>query len=81
MCDVLNPVKGAKWLRKQFTPDMPSARELAGPRPENLAGAEAGQTAAMEARLRRRRAGAAANVLTSPLGIPAGSSPTLGGGA
>ena len=31
----------------------------------------------MEARLRRRRAGAAANVLTSARGIPA--TPTLGG--
>ena len=33
----------------------------------------------IEARLRRRRAGAAANVLTGPSGIPA--TPTLGGSA
>ncbi|GGH36266.1 hypothetical protein SAMN05444007_108243 [Cribrihabitans marinus] len=38
--------------------------------------AEAGDAADMEARLRRRRAGAAANVLTSALGIP--SSAKLG---
>ena len=38
---------------------------------------EANQQADIEARLRRRRAGAAANVLTSPTGIPA--TPTLGG--
>lgn len=35
--------------------------------------AEANQSADLEARLRRRRAGAAANVLTSPTGIPATS--------
>ena len=33
--------------------------------------AEANQAADIEAALRRRRAGAAANVLTSPRGIPA----------
>jgi hypothetical protein len=38
---------------------------------------EAMQTADMEARLRRRRAGAAANVLTGPSGIP--TTATLGG--
>lgn len=32
---------------------------------------EARQSATMEARLRRRRSGAAANILTSPVGIPA----------
>lgn len=32
---------------------------------------EANQQADIEARMRKRRAGAAANVLTSPLGIPA----------
>lgn len=42
---------------------------------------EAMKSADIEARLRRRRAGAAADVLTSPMGIPAGSSPTLGGAA
>ncbi len=40
--------------------------------------AEALQAADMEARLRRRRAGAAANILTSPTGIP-GSTATMGG--
>lgn len=40
---------------------------------------EALQQADIEARLRRRRAGAAADVLTSPTGIP--STPTLGGTA
>jgi hypothetical protein len=34
---------------------------------------EASASADIEARLRRRRAGAAANVLTSPTGIPATS--------
>ena len=38
---------------------------------------EAIRTADAEARLRRRRAGAAANILTSPTGIP--STATLGG--
>ena len=32
----------------------------------------------MQARLRRRRAGAAAQVLTSPLGVPSGASATVG---
>ena len=40
---------------------------------------EALNQADMEARLRRRRAGAAADVMTSPVGIPSGSTPTLGG--
>lgn len=40
--------------------------------------AEALQAAETEARLRRRRAGAAANILTSPTGITA-STPTMGG--
>lgn len=40
--------------------------------------AEAQQQADIEARLRRRRAGAAANVLTSPTGIT-GSTSTMGG--
>jgi hypothetical protein len=40
--------------------------------------AEATQQADVEARLRRRRAGAAANVLTSPSGIRA-TTPTMGG--
>ena len=38
---------------------------------------EANNQADIEARLRRRRAGAAANVLTSPTGISA--TPTMGG--
>jgi hypothetical protein len=40
---------------------------------------EALQQADLEAGLRRRRRGAAANVLTGPTGIPA--SPTMGGAA
>lgn len=39
---------------------------------------EATHQADIEARLRRRRAGAAANVLTGPAGIPAATS-TMGG--
>lgn len=45
---------------------------------------EAVEAGAIEARLRRRRAGAAANVLTSATGIPsgqAGTSNQLGGAA
>ena len=38
---------------------------------------EATQQADIEARLRKRRAGAAADVLTGPTGIP--STPTMGG--
>jgi hypothetical protein len=34
---------------------------------------EALRQGAMEERLRKRRAGAAANILTSPVGIPAGA--------
>ena len=40
--------------------------------------AEAQQAADAEAKLRRRRAGAAAQILTSPTGIAA-STPTMGG--
>ncbi len=40
-------------------------------------GAEALTQASLETRLRKRRAGAAANVLTSAIGIP--STPTMGG--
>lgn len=40
---------------------------------------EAIQQGDIEARLRRKRAGAAANILTSPSGIPA--TPTVGGTA
>lgn len=42
-------------------------------------GQEAARNASIEAEMRRRRRGAAANILTSPTGIPA--SATLGGGA
>ncbi len=38
---------------------------------------EASRSASLEAALRRRRAGAAADILTSPVGIPA--TPTMGG--
>ncbi len=44
----------------------------------NTGSLEASRAADIEARLRRLRAGAAANVLTSPLGIPAGSTAKLG---
>lgn len=37
---------------------------------------EANQAASIEAQLRRKRAGAAAQVLTSPIGIPSGDAPT-----
>ena len=40
---------------------------------------EANRQATLEAQLRRRRRGAAADVLTSPVGIPSGSTATLGG--
>lgn len=40
--------------------------------------AEASQNADIEARLRRLRAGAAANVLTSARGIPSGATSQLG---
>lgn len=56
---------------------MPTAR----PQTQRVAAydnTEALQTADIEARLRRRRAGAAANVLTSPTGIRASTS-TMGG--
>lgn len=41
--------------------------------------AEAQREADLEAALRRRRAGAAANILTSPVGIPSGTTAQLGG--
>lgn len=50
------------------------------PRPAQIASydnTEANQQADLEARLRKRRAGAAANILTSATGIPA--TPKLGG--
>lgn len=53
-------------------PKAPAPRQIAA-----VDSAEATQLADMEARLRRRRAGAAANVLTGPGGIP--STRTLGG--
>lgn len=48
-------------------PDIPTA---AAPIITGSSTAEASAAADIEARLRRRRAGAAANVLTSPTGIP-----------
>lgn len=47
----------------------------APPDPET---AEANAQAALQTKLRRRRAGAAADVLTSPLGIPAGTATRMG---
>ncbi len=58
------------------TPKAASAQRVAA-----YDNSEAVQAADIEARLRRRRAGAAANVLTSPTGISAGSTPTMGGTA
>ncbi|WP_284262480.1 hypothetical protein [Roseicyclus amphidinii] len=57
-------------------PKMPTPARQAIAAPDN---AEATRRATMEARIRRMRSGAAANVLTSPVGIPAGSA-TMGGG-
>lgn len=54
------------------TPKVPAAQRVAA-----YDNSEATQAADMEARLRRRRAGAAANVLTSPTGIR--STATMGG--
>ncbi|HMO07039.1 MAG TPA: hypothetical protein PKD10_05245 [Paracoccaceae bacterium] len=51
---------------------MPAPRQVAA-----YDGAEALKQADIEARLRRRRAGAAADVLTSPVGLPA--TRTMGG--
>lgn len=58
---------------------MPTPK-ISTPKPAPIAAfdnTEAIASADLEARLRRRRAGAAANVLTSATGIP--STPTLGG--
>lgn len=51
------------------------------PRPPQVAAydnAEADASASIEARLRRRRAGAANDILTGPVGIP-GTTPVMGG--
>lgn len=53
-------------------PKMPAPPQVAA-----TDNAEALQQADIEARMRRRRAGVAADVLTSPVGVP--STPTLGG--
>lgn len=58
------------------SPKMPTAAPQLIPSTLN---AEAQQQADLEAALRRRRAGAAANVLTSPVGIPSGTTAQLGG--
>lgn len=53
--------------------DTPKAPKMAAPiipAPDN---AEAERAASVEAALRRRRAGAAANILTSPVGLPSGA--------
>jgi len=54
----------------------PAAQQIA-----STDGREARERADIEARLRKRRAGAAANILTSPTGIPAGGNDTMGTGA
>jgi hypothetical protein len=56
------------------TPKMPTAAAQQIAAYDNT---EAIRSADLEARLRRRRSGAAAQILTSPTGIP--STPTLGG--
>lgn len=56
--------------------------KIKAPKPVQVAAydnAEALRQADMEAALRRRRRGAAANILTGPMGIP--SSATMGGAA
>lgn len=56
--------------------------KVKAPRPVQVAAydnQEALKQADQEAALRRRRRGAAANILTGPMGIPA--SPTMGGAA
>lgn len=55
---------------------MPAAAPQLIPSTQNV---EAQQQADLEAALRRRRAGAAANILTSPVGIPSGTTAQLGG--
>lgn len=59
-------------IRKPAMPAMPAPTQVAA-----YDNAEASQQADIEARLRRRRAGAAANVLTGADGIPA--TKTMGG--
>lgn len=58
------------------TPKMPAPQQIAA-----TDNAEATASADYEARLRRRRAGAAANILTSPTGISAAApaTRTMGG--
>ncbi len=51
-------------------PAMPKPAAAMLPDPNN---AEARRQADLEAALRRRRAGAAADILTSPVGLPSGS--------
>jgi hypothetical protein len=52
-------------------PKIPKAAPMMIPSTQN---AEAQREADLEAALRRRRAGAAADVLTSPVGVPSGRS-------
>jgi hypothetical protein len=55
----------------------PKTPDIKQPSVPDPGGREAIEQGRLEARLRRRRAGAAADVLTSPTGIPARA--TLGG--
>lgn len=57
------------------TPRMPAPQPIAA-----YDNSEANRQGAIEARLRRKRRGAAANVLTSALGIPVGQATTTLGG-
>ena len=58
-------------------PSIPTAAPQIIAAPNN---GQATQQADLEAAMRKQRAGAAANVLTGPTGIPAGNyTPTMGG--
>lgn len=56
-----------------------SAPTIQQPKPAAVDNTEALQQADMEMRLRRRRRGAAGDVMTGPTGISSSSTPTLGG--
>lgn len=62
-----------EFLKRPKIPT-PSMQAIAAP--DN---AEATRRGSMEARLRRARSGAAANVLTGPSGIPSSGAATMGG--
>ncbi len=55
--------------------DIPKPTAIRVGAPDNREAVEQGN---LEARLRKRASGAAANILTSPLGLPAGTVRSLG---